>query len=151
MKILTVWTIFWQRSFSFVFAETLYPSEILMQKNPHVTSGGTFFFFCADEVFRDSKYSIKQKVLRGPCELARERKQQGSLARWYFPGVFLSTAHHAILPGHPMKFRDYTHTRMQVPLHCVGRLRNLLEFARTALTQINTCDWCSASLGLQTA
>ena len=151
IKVLNLWTIFWQRrSFAFVFAETLYPSETLMQKTS-VTSTRTLFFFVLMQSSGIQNTESNEKCWELPVRWPN-RKQWGFSALCYFPGVFLSTVRHTIfLKAHPIKLRDYTHTHTQIPLHWVGRLRNLLEFARTAQTQINVYNWCSASLGFLTS
>lgn len=110
-----------------------------------------FFFFCAEEVFRDSKYRIKWKALRASSEMAKQKTVR-LLSTLLLPRSFsLSSSPHYFAKSPSFYVAGlYTHTRTQIPLHRVGRLRDLLEFARTAQTQINVCNWCSASLGFLT-
>lgn len=81
-----------------------------------------------------------------------ENCEWGCSALCYFPGAFLSSGHHIVsLKAHPIKVRDCAYTHARIPLHWGGTLRNLLQFARIAQTQINVCNCCSTALGFLTS
>lgn len=154
IKVLTFWTIFLTKEeFYFCLCRDTLSLRDSQEKKCVWQKVELFFFFPFWWSLQGFTTEIQIKSAESFLwDGQTENCEWGCSALCYFPGAFLSSGHHIVsLKAHPIKVRDCAYTHARIPLHWGGTLRNLLQFARIAQTQINVCNCCSTALGFLTS